>query len=50
MFASISGKKLKIREWIDVYMKTPNREKKKEELEKPVISPSIFMVKLTRLP
>jgi len=43
-------KKLKIREWIDVDMKTPNREKNKEDLEKPVISPSIFMVKLTRLP
>lgn len=42
---------LKIGEWIDVAMKSQNRGRNEEEMERPldVISPSIFMVKLTRL-
>lgn len=43
-------KELKSGEWIDVAMKTQNRENK-EEMERPadVNLPSVFMVKLTRL-
>lgn len=43
-------RELKNKKWIDVAIKTKT-ERNKEELERPVdvISPSIFMVKLTRL-